>query len=447
MTEDERVASEFSEPTVEEGNVLPQRQYVIGVGGCGNNLIDAILLRKDSKQNREDMPKERWNQIMAGQAMINSNMAELADSYYFAEVKNQEAGIAANQHAFGQHGAGYDWEKAKNMLIDHLNSDSWWDDLWGDDLQSSRIERANSIWLLHSAVGGTGAGATPQFARALRDSLRNQHRTPIISFPVLSGSPDLRNQEDCNTLAGLSSLSETVEAIIPMSNKQLRTLENSDLLDIEYDDKNTVFTEENQGIITFLELMGGSLTSGQHFGQHIDISDIYSPINQYYPASEETPAPILAPVIKKSTMDDLDNHLEITISDLFEQGKLIEFNPSTAWGVSLVFCGPPDQIENIIDKTRHHQVSNLVRDHLYSEKEQSTGPFVQTYRVGLSGLDDFWLIAFVANPEIPEINRAYKMAEQYKTSDTPVGEGLENNWGLIDNLVNVLQSEPSELID
>lgn len=444
---DEIEHTEVPDYLAEEVGVLEQGQYVIGVGGCGNNLIDVILLRKNSEHLRGDIPKERWNEILAGQAMINSHLAELANSYYFTEIKSQEAGIAADQYAFHQHGAGFNREMAEDMLLDYLDSDLPWDDLWGDDLQLSRLERARSIWLLHSAIGGTGSGAIPVFVQAMRDSLGNQFKTPIISFPVLNDSLNHNEQADCNTLVGLSRLSEEAEALIPMGNNQLSTLPNSDLFDIGYNDGNMAYIEENRAIITFLELVGSCLASEHDFGDFIDITDIYMPIKQYYGSVEEAPAPILAPAMKQSTKGHPGDHLERAISDLFEEGKLIEFDPSTAWGVSLIFCGPPDQVDNIIDKTRNPQLTDIVSKCMNSEIGRPMRQFVQTYHIGLSGLDNTWLIAFVANPEIPEINRAYDVAEQHKTSDTAIGDGVEKNWPLIEKLVKVLKSEPSDLIE
>lgn len=443
MTEEKKERLLTDEPTKEDVEESSQGHYVIGIGGCGNNLIDAILLRKNSKQFEENTPKEYEDQIWVGHAMVNSNLAELANSYYFTEMKSQKPRIAASQYAFHQYGAGYNWKKGNDLLTEYIDSNSSWDAQWGDDLRTSRLERANSIWLLHSAVGGTGAGATPKFASLLQKASEMICEIPVISFPILRNLQDIEKQENINTIVGLSRLSTEVEAIIPISNEQVRRFGEYELLYNKYNEKKVSYSEENSVIVKFLELVGGCLASAQDSGKYFDITDTYMPFKQYYPSDKRTPAPILAPALKKSTREDLSEHLEIAVHSLFVQGKLIDFDPSTAWGVYLLFCGSPDQTKNISNDICYDQLIDLVTEHVGTEIDQSIELFVQTCQIEFSGLTDTWLMAFVVNPQIPEIYQAYNIADKYKTSETSISGGIRENWESIEGLINNLQNKPS----
>lgn len=443
MTEEKKERLLTDEPTKEDVEGSSQGHYVIGIGGCGNNLIDAILLRENSKQFEENTPKEYEDQLWAGQAMINSNLTELANSYYFTEIKNQKARIAASQYAFHQYGTGYDWKKGKDLLTEYLDTNSSWDAQWGDDLQTSCLERSNSIWLLHSAVGGTGAGATPKFTNLLQKISENVCEIPVISFPILRNPRNIQTQENINTIVGLSRLSTEVDAIIPISNEQARRFGEYEQLYNEYNSVNGSYSEENSAIVEFLELVGLYLASARNSGKYFDITETYMDFKQYYPSNKRIPAPILAPALKKSTRGDLSEHLEIAVHSLFVQGKLIDFDPSTAWGVYLLFCGPPDQMKTISNNVCHNQLIDLVTEHVGTEIEQSIRPFVQTHQIEFAGLTDTWLMAFVVNPQIPEIYQAYNIAGKYKMSETSVSKGIRDNWESIESLINALQDKPS----
>jgi len=443
MTEDSVENSTPTEFHDDEQDILPQGQYVIGVGGCGNNLVDSLLLRNNPEGVKESLLKEKWDQISAGQAMVNSHLTELANSYYFTEIKDEQPGLAADKYAFGHDGAGSVWERAENMLTRHMELQGSWNDQWGDDLQISRIQNASSIWLLRSAVGGTGAGATPKFAKELQYALNNESRPRLLDFPILSmGNPT--NVGNVKTLIGLSRLAIEVDGTIPTDNNFLTSNTSlNNYIDIEYTDWDQMYSEENEIISAFLELMGGCLSSNHSFGNHLDVTDLYRPVEYYYPTGEGTPISILAPALGKYHPDEP----EATIPELFEDGKLIDFDPASAWGVSLIFCGPPDEMEKPIGNIRNQNLSDQVNEYLYTGEERPFDPFINAYTIGLSDLDDIWVMAFVANPEIPAISRAYNTVQEIKTMDIPIGESIEKHWDSIERLVTVLQNKPSDLVD
>lgn len=417
-------------------------QYCIGIGGCGINLVDTILLRQEMDGSGSGSPAGRWDQILAGEAMLNANRYELANSRHFSERKTGEATEPATAYVFDPYGegAGYDWQRGRKLLRNHIDSADSWNDGWGDDLRLSSLTDAQSIWLLHSAHGGTGAGATPEFARALRDRMEQtsdgvHDATPILSFPVFGYRHEGTDQQELAGLIGLARLSSQTDAILPLANDHIDRSEIGCEVD-GIEDWIPPLEERNATIVQFLELLGGAVASepGAGRGDTIRAQDICRPVTQHHPETEGSPPLVLAPAAAKSASED--GWERTTLEVLLERLKmdtLMSFEPSTANGGVFVFCCPTDDIDGL-DRVIQQEGRHALRDRLEFEGDHRS---LHVYQTSFEGLDSVYLLGLFRNPAIPRFDGLIDRIHEIEGTelDSVIGDDAERYLDRIETIV------------
>jgi hypothetical protein len=424
-------AGRFSMPTDEERSNDPATtdatrsgHYFLGVGGCGNNLIDAILRRRATTDGR-------WERILAGQGMVNADVSELLRSYYFSEWHSEADWGTVVRYAFGRGGAGGDDRTAEHHLREHLDSASSWDDAWGADLRLSRLADARAVWFLHGLTGGTGAGATPVLADELASEWDRSDRPSLLGVPILDlpgriAPPDPLSMRHVTALTGFARLRSTVDAIVPLDNDRLRLVEPE--LAVRIDgaraDDPARFETENGGVVGLLELLClPDAGRGERLAGHgTDVLEV-----ERHRPTDDSDAPILAPAVATGRMEQpLDaTDAELLVVSAVKHGRLVEFDPETASGVTLVCYGPPEGME-----TRTELLWQAVDEWLDADV-----PEVGVQQVAVDGLDAVHLLCFFRDPHLDPLDRLHDAAVDLVDADTVRGERLRDHWESIQRLM------------
>ncbi|MFC6784437.1 hypothetical protein ACFQFH_00700 [Halobaculum halobium] len=172
----------------DDGEMYGRKWFLIGIGGAGNNIVDAVLMRRDTlARNHEDRARI-WQGGLAGYGLLNTNIAELEQTYYTKELKEYSRNdlLSNSIIGFGKHGysgMGYRWSNgAKVAEADFADGSNPFRDRW--DMTSQDIRDAQAVMLVHSVTKGTGCGATPVIAEKLREEV--QESGLVIDQAILS---------------------------------------------------------------------------------------------------------------------------------------------------------------------------------------------------------------------------------------------------------------------
>jgi hypothetical protein len=425
--------------------------YCIGIGGCGGRIVDSILLRRETVSDSEDSPS--WERSLNGQAIVDSNSTLVADSYYFSEVDPNSPEQLESDYLVGEMGAGAgkDREFGRELFEEHLDSSTSWQDAWGGDLNLDPLRESNAICLFHSTTGGTGGGGTPVFTRELQESLTDETSavsesdpasdrdstievgtgttTPILDVPILGQTNGVAGLQSVEELIEISRLSTSTGAIVPLANEQLRQTD----LGCEIsgsDEWSQHFDNENETIVHFLEVLNSGLYGQATIsaGDEMDISDLLRPIEMMEP-QESTAAPLVGASIAKASEEGEWNsdRLEALVGGL-DDGKLIDFDVSTARGGVFVFCHPTPDLEGF-----HESIRSDSRDLIEDFCEFETRPYqLLTYQTVHTGLDAPRLIGLFYNPSISRFEATLELIRERDLSETEVGEELATQWDAIE---------------
>ncbi|ERH13826.1 MAG: hypothetical protein J07HB67_02872, partial [halophilic archaeon J07HB67] len=152
-------------PTTTSGNdSVGKKWFVVGVGGAGNNILDALLMRRDTLVADGDQRARIWEGGLAGYGLLNTNTAELEQTYYAQEEQeydraqletNTIIGLGAHDNS----GMGYRWKNGAAVAeVDFEDGGNPFRDRW--DMRQTDIRDAQALLLIHSVTKGTGCGAT-----------------------------------------------------------------------------------------------------------------------------------------------------------------------------------------------------------------------------------------------------------------------------------------------
>lgn len=355
-----------------------KKWFIFAVGGCGNNLLDAIHMRKMYTTEENDPREVIWHGAIEGVVNTNTNNKEIRRSYYATEIADVPAGRYASTYGFPGEGAGQNEKKGETLAENGFEEgiiDSW----------SVKPGYADAIMLLHSAVKGTGSGATPCIASRLKDFREEQdtHKElPIYSCVVLperiegSGGDYLfdsdeevvlsKNRSIKNAAASLGRMAEQVEVIIPFQNGWLdrtqggntpKTLPQAELGDFSPINFREYYTE-NKTLVSYLETLSMTAVPKEESEDRLEIEGAgsFDVIDPYEPSidmnpngydEDDRPALVFAPAHACTRQTEFDRDRIRGLLEKLSTNRLANFDPETAWGCSLLFYGPEEAIRSL----------------------------------------------------------------------------------------------------
>jgi len=446
-----------------------KKWLMIGVGGAGNHIIDAILMRRDTLHERNDALAGVWEGGLADYGSINTNIVELADTYY-AQVDREydrQQLLTNSMIALGQHnhqGAGRRWTVGRKLMrADFDGETNALRDRW--DISEKSLEASQAVMLVHSVTKGTGCGATPVLAENLRemaDGLREVEELavtkPILSSVVIPKEDEFGGSEMVRGVVGMAHLSRAVDGIIPFDNERLGEVKADISVNIDdgqlraYNPRN--YVDINKLLVAFLEAFTMSSTPQNYDreatqrinGEVFDVPDSFRPAEPKYPMdgdSDHQPAVIMAPVIGRSHASSFDRSTLNTLARtaLFK-GQLIDFEPDTAWGGSFMIYGPEEKMADIAPLVNAGELSEILSGEEFLDRG-SVGPgkSIDLYvnQLVVPEMDSVHLWGVLWNPTVPPLVRMYEhVKELTEQSESQQAENVREVWPLVEALFGAM---------
>ena len=444
-----------------------------GVGGAGNHIMDAVLMRRDTLRNDNSSLASVWEGGLANYGNLNTNITELGETYY-AQVDRQfqrEALISNCMIGYQHHnyaGAGRNWKAGRmwmekdfegenNAIRDRL------------DLNTKDLKASQAVMLINSVTKGTGCGATPVLAENIRelitesDSLENipAATKPILSSVVLPSDSQFRGGEMIRGVVGMAYLSKAVDGIIPFDNTQLDDPPAELAVDIDTDllgrYNPPMYSDINRLLVTFLEAFTMSSTpqsadtasTERINGEVLDVPDSFRPVQRKYALSEERaykPAVVMAPVIGKSSASSFDrSRLDTLVRSTLLQGQLVDFDPGTAWGGTFMVYGPEEKMDDIAPPLSNNELSNILSGEDFLDRESFEGPGsidIYVNQLVVPHVDDVYLWGVVWNPRLPTLETMYEQARHLvENSESEEANELREIWDTVEPLFDSLGRE------
>lgn len=446
---------------------------MVGVGGAGNHIIDAVLMRRDTLRDNNSSLADVWEGGLANYGSINTNITELGETYYAQEDRgfSREALVTNGMIGYRHHnysGAGRNWkvgrqlmekdfEGEKNAIRDRL------------DLNVNDIEASQAVMLINSVTKGTGCGATPVLAENIRSLITEgtggtdsiAFSKPIISSVVLPSDTEFGSSEMIRGVVGMAYLSQAVDGIIPFDNSKLDQPPADLAVDIDegmlerYNPP--MYTDINRLLVTFLEAFTMSSTpqsadtagTARINGEVFDVPDSFRPVQRKYSYDEERaykPAVIMAPVIGKTSASTFDrSRLDTLARSTLLQGQLVEFDPKSAWGGTFMVYGPEEKMEELAPLLGNNELTDILSGEDFLDRDSFEGPGsidVYVNQLVVPHVDDVYLWGLLWNPHLPTLERMYDHArELVEHSESQEAAELREVWDVIEPLFDSLGRE------
>lgn len=444
-----------------------KKWYMIGVGGAGNHILDALLLRRETLARNNNALASVWEGGLAGYLSLNTNVAELGGTYYAQVDKGYDAdqvrknGIIANKVHDGS-GAGRRWTVGRDLMDWEFEGEQnpIFDRRWPVDEQ--HIKGAQAIMFIHSVTKGTGCGATPVMARKLREEVLQGDSIvpkPMLSAVVVPQASETGSGEMIRGVVGMSMMSQAAEGIIPFDNAHLaeqvgeRRNEQIDIQDIEAYNPDA-YVDINHVIVEFLEAFTMSSTISPEAesvvsGETFDVMDSFGPVLEKYrvdPDREYDPAVIMAPAVGRSRATSFDRStLELLANSTLKQGTLAEFDPATAWGGTFLIYGPEDAMEEIAPLVNDGVLREVLGSEEFLDSDAVEGAAsidIYTDQLVVPHVDNVHLWGLLWNPKLPPLERMYEYAKRRKEEGTArEAQTIQDIWHLIEPLFGSLGRE------
>lgn len=444
-----------------------KKWYMIGIGGAGNNILDAILMRRDTLRAEDEDRELIWRGGLAGYGLLNTNIAELEKTYYAREENgySPEELVSNSIIGKGEHendGMGYRWQNgAKVAAADFEGETNPFQTRW--DMRTTDIQDAQAIMMIQSVTKGTGCGATPVIADKIREHVVGSDSVvgkAILSSVVIPSEGDMQSdvggRAKTNGVVGLARTAQAVDAIIPFNNSELRKASKDIKPRIDGLDRYgpPKFSELNKPLVAFLEAftMSSTLQSVDRDatmsirGSVFDVADSFRLVEDKYPASmadDDRPAVVLAPALGRLVASDITaSKLEILAQKTIQQNQFAEFDPSTAWGGNFMLYGPPEKMEQVSEYVTDGTVQEIINGEDFLDAEETAG--VETVDVQLNQLvtpylDDVYMWGMLWNPEMPALKSMYEHAKRLEEEgQTEQAENVRDVWEDVDSLFGCL---------
>lgn len=446
-----------------------KKWFLIGVGGAGNNILDAILLRRATLEENNERRARIWQGGLAGYGLLNTNVSELEQTYYAQEEK----GYSRNDLlpnciiGFGEHdyaGAGYRWDLGRDLIeADFADGADPFQERW--DLKGERIQDSQAVMFIQSVTKGTGCGATPVLAEKLREKVIDDGivSKPLFSSVVIPSKgtqySEFGGRAKVNGVVGLARTSRTVDAIIPFDNRRLEDV-GADIrprIDRLEEYNPPQYVEVNKPLVAFLEAF--TMSSVPQFldrdatmaikGDVFDPADSFRPVQDKYqrdPDRDFSPAVVLAPVLGRSRANTFDkSKLELLVRNALFQNKLAEFDPTTAWGGTFLVYGPEGKMQEVSELIGDGTLAGIIGDEQFLDAGHANG--IESVDIHIKQLvtpylDDVYLWGTLWNPEMPSIESMYDHALTLKQEgNSEQSERVREVWDEVEALFSCLGRE------
>lgn len=442
---------------------------VFGVGGAGNNILDAMLMRRDTLRNQNNRLAKAWEGGLQTYIPLNTNDAEIAGTYYDIEDKpdrNTSMLLDAGRIGDGS-GAGEDPEIGLLRMRKDVDKEptstinSW-------PFTSADLESAQAYMFVHSVVKGTGSGSTPELSRYIRNDFlgegrHQKDRTPLMSVTILPNEKAAQFNPEATINAGLGvgMAASNVDVLIPFDNERLGKAAKDISIEIDgLDRANPAYAQANRPLIQFLEAFmlssnremrdesstaGLANGAGEAAGNNgFDVPDSFQPIQNRYPIREDDeirPGTVACPMIavSESTRGIDKTGLGILIETALNKGLLVNCEPETAWGGAFMFFGPERPMKDV---SRH--VQNFVPHKKVSEvlgTEELRNNFHQAV---VPEVDKLYLWGLLWNPKMPAMEQMWENTKEAKQRNNDQGKLLRENWEEIRPVYQFLGRENRE---
>lgn len=421
-----------------------------GVGGAGNKILDAMLMRRDTLREESSRLAKAWEGGLQTYLPLNTNDEEIVGGYYQKEDQEIRPEDVWNRCAIGidPTGAGRDPEVGRKYMEDDI-ADAPNSTIRNWPFKQDDIRRAQAVMLIHSVVKGTGTGATPVLAEYIREDILGQEHDEIGNKPMMAISilpnedwVETNPESTPNMAAGIGMMANRVNVILPFDNNRLAAVADDINTEIKYPEtvENNAYRRENKPLVKFLEAFMLSSnsemvdddatsqlsTSGSDDG--FDVPDSFRPAWRQYPVTEDgedRPGVVAAPLMAVSdARRDIDEAgLGILIESALNHGLLVDCEPATAWGGTFIFFGPKEPMEDISGHIRTGAVQEKMREVLGTNElrinlNQAVVPEVD--RIHMWGL--LW------NPHMPSLEEMFEKAKEVKEKQSYEGRFLRSHW-------------------
>lgn len=455
------------------GGPTGNKWSMIGVGGAGNHILDAVLMRRDTLREENNPLAGVWEGGLGSYVGLNTNLAELGETYYAREDQEfaREALVTNGMIGYREHnygGAGRNWkfgremtqkdfEGEKNAIMDRLG------------LTVRDLEASQAIMFVHSVTKGTGCGATPVLAENVRelvtqgtgDASRRAYSKPLLSSVVLPSGQEFGASEMVRGVVGMAYLSKAVDAIIPFDNSMLENPPADLAVDIDQELIETynppMYTDINRLLVTFLEAFTMSSTpqsadtagTARINGEVFDVPDSYRPVQRKYSTGTDhdyKPAVVMAPVIGKTGARTFDrSRLDTLARSTLLQGQLVEFDPKTAWGGTFIVYGPEEKMEELAPLLKRDELRSILGGEDFLDRAGFEGPnSIDLYvdQLVVPHVEDVHLWGLLWNPHLPTLEEMYDHArELIEHSDSVEATELREIWDTVEPLFDALGRE------
>lgn len=446
------------------GSAVGKKWFVLGVGGAGNHIVDAILLRRNTLSEENEDRVHIWDAGLADATVLNTNVAEIEETYYAQVEKGYNRhDIVANciigQGAHNYAGAGHRWDHGRDFaLADFEDDGNPFQERW--DANPVDLRDSQAIMFIHSVTKGTGCGSTPVIADMLRERVLDANKVvgkPIFSSVVIpSEYASQSGRAKVNGVLGMARMAESVDAIIPFDNRKLRDATRDikpRIHDIErYNPPE--YTDLNKPLVSFLEAFTMS-SIPQVLDQDVDLAirgevfdpaDSFRPVQDKYPYDpdrEVDPAVVLAPVLGKIHASSFDrSKLQMLARKALFQNKLADFDPTTAWGGTFLVYGPEEKMASLAPLLDDGVLRDVLGGPDFLDRESVSGVEtvdINTHRLVTPYLDDVYLWGTLWNPEMPSLSEMYEHALTMKQDgNSQLSAGIRDEWGHVEALFDCL---------
>lgn len=448
-----------------------KKWLMVGIGGAGNHILDAILMRRDTLIEQNRALADVWEGGIADYLNLNTNRSEVFETYY-AQVDKEYSPealvsncmIGHNQHAYS--GAGRDWKRGRNfMQHDFDGEQNAFVERWDVDRQS--LGGAQAIMLIHSVTKGTGCGATPVLAENLREMLessgpdgRGAGVKPVLSSVVLPSRDEFGGSEMVRGVIGMARLSKAVDGVLPFDNAQLERIRSDLAVDIDRQWLGTYnppkYEDINRLLVSFFEGFTMSSTPISYdasatkriSGDVFDVPDSIRPAVQKYPVDSELdydPAVVMVPVLGRHDSPTDENDLDTLVRSTLLQGQFIDFEPDTAWGGTFMIYGPEEKMDQLSPLLMDNQLKSILGGADFLDRG-STGPgeSVDVYvdQLVVPQVDSVHLWGLVWNPQLPTLTEMYEHAEELvSNSNSRQAKALDDIWNYVEPVFGHLGRE------
>jgi hypothetical protein len=441
-----------------------KKWYIIGVGGAGNHIVDAILLRRNTLADENEDRVRIWEGGLAGAGVLNTNVAEIEETYYAQEEKGYNRhDIVANciigQGVHNYAGAGYRWDHGRDfVLADFEDGGNPFQERW--DMNPVELRDSQAIMFVHSVTKGTGCGSTPVIAEKLREAVLDDDKVvgkPIFSSVVIpSEYADRSGRAMVNGVIGMARTAANVDAIIPFDNRKLREATQDIEPRIHDVDRYNPpeFADLNKPLVAFLEAFTMSSipqvvdqdTDLSVRGEVFDPADSFRPVQDKYPFDPDrayNPAVVLAPVLGKIHANSFDrSKLQMLARKALFQNKLADFDPTTAWGGTFLIYGPEEKMSKVAPLVNDGVLTEVLGSSDFLDRDNVAGVEtvdIHTHQLVTPYLDDIYLWGTLWNPEMPSLEEMYEHALTMKQDgNSQLSAGVREVWDQVEPLFDCL---------